>query len=275
METLKLETTFGQHWRAHPDARPIFEKLSSDLHAAEERWQKRYCEPFWDACRRLVQTPAPTITAATFKAMLIEAEEVWNDTELKADCMEIVEADFARLRGECSKPFDPAQWLATFEGYGGGYVVAPDGALRLVHSCDSELKNEACRMRKNVSSEQLRMIERHIKRENDDGSVWDRRLATYREAAQALRLHSDEPCDFEALSAECDAYEAQTAIHADAHVEALRKLLLTPAPNLRALRTKLDLFDDLEVADGWTMAPQAAAQLARDARALIAEESSC
>lgn len=92
---IRLEAKFGPRWRSNPEARRIID-------ATGPKWDDdAYCEvffkPLWAAQRALVQVPAPNIAAALFKLHLIEEAEVWNDNQLKADCMEIIQADFARL----------------------------------------------------------------------------------------------------------------------------------------------------------------------------------
>ncbi|WP_428331938.1 hypothetical protein [Novosphingobium sp.] len=65
--------------------------------AEQERINEAYYEPLWDASRKLALIPAPTIAAAIFKVMLIDLEELGNDSAMTVDCAEVVERDFARL----------------------------------------------------------------------------------------------------------------------------------------------------------------------------------
>jgi hypothetical protein len=63
----------------------------------------------------------------------------------------------------------------------------------------------------------------------DDGGRWDRALARYRraEAALAAAAHTSDEALYDRLG--------------ETHEKALQRLLLTPAPTIAALATKLDL----------------------------------
>lgn len=80
---------FANRWADH-------EKQADTLQASN-RWTKDYCEPLWEAAAKLVETPAPTLAAALFKSVLIERDEVWENSAFKGDAMAIVQADFARV----------------------------------------------------------------------------------------------------------------------------------------------------------------------------------
>lgn len=67
------------------------------MDAAERHWTDTYCRPAWQAARTLSTTPAPSLSAALFKSLIIEKAEVWNDADMTEDCMSILRADFARV----------------------------------------------------------------------------------------------------------------------------------------------------------------------------------
>lgn len=68
----------------------------SGMDAAERLWTDTYCRPAWKAARILSTTPAPSLSAALFKSLMVEKAEVWNDADMTEDCMAILRADFAR-----------------------------------------------------------------------------------------------------------------------------------------------------------------------------------
>lgn len=104
-ERIRLESLHGRNWREDPRARQATGRLVEAERAADDAWHKQFTEPFWKAIRDLVLVPAPTIAAAVFKADLIHAEEAWNDSAFEADCMQILQNDFARLTAmpDCSE----------------------------------------------------------------------------------------------------------------------------------------------------------------------------
>ena len=92
-----LEERHGQGWRDLPHLKAT---VTTHLRAGEqasERWTDDYCRPQWEAAREVTTTPAPTVAAAVFKAMLIESDEVWCDGNFNGDAMAILHADFARV----------------------------------------------------------------------------------------------------------------------------------------------------------------------------------
>ena len=94
---MRIEERFGPNYRNIPAARAI-------MSAEGPKWDEDACteafyKPLWAAQRALVKVPAPNMAAVLFKLHLIEEAEVWNDNQLKVDCMEIIQADFARLAG--------------------------------------------------------------------------------------------------------------------------------------------------------------------------------
>lgn len=100
VEGIDLQGKYGRDWKLHPDGKKELSRINREIHEEDERWGERYCKPMWRAANELALTPAPTIGAAMFKASIMESEEVWNDRDFPADCMEILQADFARLARE-------------------------------------------------------------------------------------------------------------------------------------------------------------------------------
>ena len=97
---IAVEDKFGRNWRDNAEAKAIMALASTALDTAQTAQDENYYSPLWEAERKLVHTAPPTLNAALFKAELIDAEEVWNDTELGADAFEIVAQDLARFEGE-------------------------------------------------------------------------------------------------------------------------------------------------------------------------------
>lgn len=96
-ERLALESKYGPAWRKHPEAEAERKRIFREGEESTDRWTERYCQPLWAAARSVASTPAPSMAAASFKAALIEAEEVWNDRDFNKDPMQILQADFDRL----------------------------------------------------------------------------------------------------------------------------------------------------------------------------------
>ena len=97
---VSVEDKFGRNWRESAEAKAIMAVASAAFDRAQTEQDETYYSPMWEAERELVRTAPPTLNAALFKAELIDAEEVWNDTELGADAFEIVTQDLARFEGE-------------------------------------------------------------------------------------------------------------------------------------------------------------------------------
>lgn len=94
---IKLESRFGKGWEDNPGASEEVRLLSISVKAAEDAHHQTFVAPYWAAMRRIALTPAPTLTAACFKQFIIQSDEIWNDSDMEADCMQIVVDDFARL----------------------------------------------------------------------------------------------------------------------------------------------------------------------------------
>ena len=95
-----VEGKFGRNLRDNAEAQAIMAVAKAAMTKAEIEQSETYYSPMWEAERNLVRTKPPTLNAALFKAELIEAEDVWNDTKLGADAFEIVTQDLARFEGE-------------------------------------------------------------------------------------------------------------------------------------------------------------------------------
>lgn len=95
----ELEQRFGPHWKSNTKAWTEAQPLYAAALEIETQWTEQLCEPFWQAARDLVLTPAPTLAAALFKVRLIEWEDLDNDGAMTRDCFEIVAEDIERLSG--------------------------------------------------------------------------------------------------------------------------------------------------------------------------------
>lgn len=95
--TMMFTGRHGPNWRADRQSRDRADAAHEEMSKVEEASDERFLYPFWQAARELVKYPAPTLPAALFKVNLIHAEEVWNDSRMDADCMQIVTEDMARL----------------------------------------------------------------------------------------------------------------------------------------------------------------------------------
>ncbi|RVQ65726.1 hypothetical protein EKN06_12385 [Croceicoccus ponticola] len=95
-----LETKYGKGWRQHPAAGNECHELDAMSKVMDDAWVRDFCAPFWRVSRELALTPSPTMAAAIFKASMIEADDLANDSEFPANAMEVLQADFARLAGE-------------------------------------------------------------------------------------------------------------------------------------------------------------------------------
>jgi len=94
---IHLEDRYGKEWKHHPEASSEVAVLQRSGEQADATFHEKYTKPYWAAMRALAHTPAPTLAAACFKQSVIQHDEVWNDSDMKGDCMELVTADFARL----------------------------------------------------------------------------------------------------------------------------------------------------------------------------------
>src|SRR5690606_27089044 len=91
------EAKFGEHCLSNASARAALVPAMTALRSAEGKWSEQYCRPLWAAAVRLAETPAPTLPAALFKVDVIRLEELWNDSSMTRDVMEIISEDLARF----------------------------------------------------------------------------------------------------------------------------------------------------------------------------------
>ncbi|QCI92134.1 hypothetical protein [Novosphingobium sp. EMRT-2] len=98
--SMSMKQRHGERWCENPALADTRSRIAREDLAANDQWTDDFCRPLWRAANELAATPAPTLAAATFKALMIEYEEVWNDTNFSADCMDILQADFSRLAGD-------------------------------------------------------------------------------------------------------------------------------------------------------------------------------
>jgi hypothetical protein len=119
----------GADWRSSPEACARVEVARIAANAAFEKWSSDLCEPYWQATRELVLTPAPTLAAALLKAQVIRLDEAWNDREIERDCVGIIAEDMARFT--VSAPSSDGAILQAWEWRQVAYAqrdVLPDGA---------------------------------------------------------------------------------------------------------------------------------------------------
>lgn len=97
---IRLEGQYGPAYPYNPRAAEVRDAAYAKLMVAEKQRDTDYIHPYWQACRDLAMTPAPSLAAAVFKVNMIIHDEPWNDSRMAANCMELVKTDFARLAGE-------------------------------------------------------------------------------------------------------------------------------------------------------------------------------
>ena len=73
-----------------------------DDRQAERQRDVDFLAPLWAAARALVQVPAPSIAAAVFKAVLVQHEDLNNDTMMESPPITFVSADLAQFAGEAA-----------------------------------------------------------------------------------------------------------------------------------------------------------------------------
>lgn len=119
----RVEAAFGSGWRDDPRAEALTEPTSKAADAAQKRWDAEYCEPFWQAGRDLVLTPAPSLAAALFKFQIIRDDEVWNDSRMERDCVEIIAEDMARPRRPNPIEDPVTRYWTAFDAYNSGCLT--------------------------------------------------------------------------------------------------------------------------------------------------------
>ena len=93
---------FGRGWKAQPEAARRHDISFKGLIKAEEDHVRQFAEPYWRAANELALTPAPSLAAAMFKAAVMEHDEIDTSRDFPAKCMEVLQADFARLSREAA-----------------------------------------------------------------------------------------------------------------------------------------------------------------------------
>lgn len=96
-DVMLMEQRLGKYWREHPEGKPVWDRLCELGTEDDRQMTERFYNALWDAQRQLALTPAPTLAAALYKAVVIEMHDVWNDAHLDADCIELLAADLARV----------------------------------------------------------------------------------------------------------------------------------------------------------------------------------
>lgn len=103
LETIDIQAEYGRDWKGNVEAMRRHEASFASLRAAEDRQIRDFAQPFWRAAEELALTPAPTLAAAMFKAAVMEQDDVGNNRDFPADCMEVLQGDFARLSRETAQ----------------------------------------------------------------------------------------------------------------------------------------------------------------------------
>jgi len=97
LEKIAIEAEFGRDWKAKPEAVQRHDASLTKLRRAEDQQVREFAQPYWRAAGELALTPAQSLAAAMFKAAVMEQDEVDNNRDFPGECMEILQADFARL----------------------------------------------------------------------------------------------------------------------------------------------------------------------------------
>lgn len=95
-----LKAEYGSEWRTNAAARRKFDVANIIKNGAFDAHTARFYQPLWAAQRALVETPAPSLAAALFKARIAEDGEVWNDVNFHGDCAAVVDTELAKFLGE-------------------------------------------------------------------------------------------------------------------------------------------------------------------------------
>lgn len=103
LEKIAIEEKFGRGWKAQSEAAKRHEVSFAGLIKAEEDHVRQFAEPYWRAANELALTPAPSLAAAMFKAAVMEHDEIDTNRDFPGECMEILQADFARLTREAAQ----------------------------------------------------------------------------------------------------------------------------------------------------------------------------
>ena len=98
-EQSALVVRLGKDWICHPEGVEADKRRRAEEIAGEAAMMENFYQPLWEAVYSLALVPAPSLSAAVFKAAVIEIHEIWNDGAFKADCNALIDADFARHAG--------------------------------------------------------------------------------------------------------------------------------------------------------------------------------
>jgi len=99
LEKDELDQKHGKGWHNLPEHQATWERLCAAGASYDDAISERYYSPMWEAQRRLVLTPAPTLAALVVKAAVMEWHEVWNDSAIEQDGAELLEVEARRLTG--------------------------------------------------------------------------------------------------------------------------------------------------------------------------------
>ena len=108
---------------------------------------------------------------------------------------------------------------------------------------------------------QQRHLERRI-------GAWGQRLSAYQTAKARMEEHAATDDKSECGSPENVAYEAKTATLANAQADAFNALMLTPAPDRKALSFKCSEYSEFTQGDSWLEGAKILTQIAADAKRL-------
>ncbi len=83
--------------RQLPVSRDDLYEIVADGTAADCTWKRDFYAPFWRVSQELVLTPPPTMRAATLKAAIIEADDLFDEADYPSNIMKVLRSEFARL----------------------------------------------------------------------------------------------------------------------------------------------------------------------------------
>jgi len=99
LETIMAAVRLGKDWRDAKEGIAIARNFDVASAAYEAGMEKDFYGPSWRAQRDLALTPAPSLSAASWKAAAISLHEIWNDRTLEDDLASVIDADLARFTG--------------------------------------------------------------------------------------------------------------------------------------------------------------------------------
>ena len=250
-------------------ARSYLHSLPEDI---DEQEENRADVAFFSAYDSLIGTPA--ISLADLR---VKFDVIWSELDALPGptAVQRMFADIHRLAGDGpSLIFDPEDWLDGFEKRGGVYCVRGDEVFLLTPK-GKRLDADMFELDALCGREAVYDLIRQRTNERDHPQAgpksWAELLPAYNRAAADMDHHSAVTDNSLCGSPENIAHEAETARLADIQMDALNALLLAPAPDLAALRTKLDIFAKERLVEGWHTNAEISDQLAEDARTLIGD----